>query len=623
MLCDNRYLVNMNTLHIRSSVIFLILFAQSYLRNDTWAQEAYLINTHQLSSSGDALGLMVTERSAGIKHLDFNLGIFIDSAAESLSFTGNDGPFAVLDQTTSGQVIFALGLWDRLNLSISQFVHISQYDFDGPQGVPLQSEDGLGLSSLSLKGIIFDSQLNTFGLALAVRALQSLASPLNFLADSKGLTLEPSLIIDANWTYFSLAVNLAYLLRPERELNLSFIENETSYPVNDPIFMGSELAYRSGIALKYIPKFLHHSFELLGAIPVGLNPALSSNRAMRLELISGLKLLFNQGSYLTIGAGRGLVDSYSNPKWRAFMGIMFHPKPKDNDGDGIYDAQDQCPSEAEDIDQFEDQDGCPDLDNDYDGLNDLFDQCPNQAEDKNDFEDDDGCPDAKRDLDGDGIYDPSDRCPQQAEDRDNFADQDGCPDEDNDLDQIPDNKDRCPNQAEDYDGVKDQDGCPDPDNDGDGIPDYKDRCPLTPEDLDGDADDDGCPEQGSKAITDVGAKLKIKGTVYFDLGKAVIKSESYQLLLAIALFVNERPFLTKIEVQGHTDRQGSRAYNIKLSQQRALAVKNFLVREGSVDAQRLQSKGYGFDQPLVEGQNKIAQAKNRRVEFVVIERDDR
>ena len=71
------------------------------------------------------LGLVVTERSAAIKHLDFNLGIFIDSAAESLSFTGNDGPFAVLDQTTSGQVVFALGLWDRLNLSISQFYYLS------------------------------------------------------------------------------------------------------------------------------------------------------------------------------------------------------------------------------------------------------------------------------------------------------------------------------------------------------------------------------------------------------------------------------------------------------------------------------------------------------------------
>ncbi len=593
------------------------------VQSQAWAQNSYLLNTHRSSSSGDALGFIMTERSRALTHLNVNLGIFIDSASEPLSFTGQTESFPVLEQITSGQLIIALGLWDRVNLSFSQFVHISQYDFDGPQGLPLQSEDGLGQSSLSLKGIIFDSQKQSFGLAVAIKAMQSFAAPLNFLADSTGLVLEPSLILDANWTYVSLATNIAYLLKPERSIALSFTDDETSYEISNPINVGPEIAYKSGISLKYVPKFFHQSIEVIGSVPLDINTVQTPSRATRLELISGFKFLFNQGSYLSLGLGRGLLDSYTNPKWRIFMGIMFHPKPSDTDGDGINDKQDLCPSEAEDIDRFEDSDGCPELDNDLDGLSDLFDQCPNQAEDKNGFEDSDGCPDAKRDLDKDGIYDPVDRCPQQPEDKDGFVDQDGCPDLDNDRDRILDQQDQCPNQAEDYDGVQDQDGCPDLDNDGDGVPDSKDRCPMTPEDQDGDADDDGCPEQASEAIADEGAKLKIKGTVYFDSGKAIIKPESYELLLAIALFINERPFLTKIEIQGHTDKQGRRAYNIKLSQQRADAVKRFLVKEGSVESQRLQSKGYGFDQPLVEGQSKIAQAKNRRVEFVVIERDDR
>ena len=92
----------MNTLQIRISLFFLLLSTQLYLPNSTWAQDPYLVNTHQLSSSGDALGLVVTERSAAIRHLDFNIGIFIDSAAEPLSFTGNNGQFSVLDQTASG-----------------------------------------------------------------------------------------------------------------------------------------------------------------------------------------------------------------------------------------------------------------------------------------------------------------------------------------------------------------------------------------------------------------------------------------------------------------------------------------------------------------------------------------
>ncbi|HEY0193305.1 MAG TPA: DUF4398 domain-containing protein, partial [Kofleriaceae bacterium] len=75
--------------------------------------------------------------------------------------------------------------------------------------------------------------------------------------------------------------------------------------------------------------------------------------------------------------------------------------PGDRDGDGILDNVDKCPSDPEDKDGFEDEDGCPDLDNDKDGIPDKADKCPNEPEDKDGFEDEDGCPDD--DNDGDGI----------------------------------------------------------------------------------------------------------------------------------------------------------------------------------------------------------------------------
>jgi OOP family OmpA-OmpF porin len=65
----------------------------------------------------------------------------------------------------------------------------------------------------------------------------------------------------------------------------------------------------------------------------------------------------------------------------------------DRDGDGIPDAQDACPDRPEDIDGFEDGDGCPDIDNDLDRVLDIADKCPNVPETYNGFEDDDGCPD--------------------------------------------------------------------------------------------------------------------------------------------------------------------------------------------------------------------------------------
>lgn len=135
------------------------------------------------------------------------------------------------------------------------------------------------------------------------------------------------------------------------------------------------------------------------------------------------------------------------------------PDP-DNDGDGILDAVDGAPDEPEDFDGWQDEDGIPDPDNDGDGILDRWDLCPNVPEDMNGHRDDDGCPEVFLDRDGDGIADSLDGCPDEAEDLDGFEDQDGCPELDNDLDGIVDSRDGCPDQAEDYDGVEDEDGCP-------------------------------------------------------------------------------------------------------------------------------------------------------------------
>jgi OOP family OmpA-OmpF porin len=99
----------------------------------------------------------------------------------------------------------------------------------------------------------------------------------------------------------------------------------------------------------------------------------------------------------------------------------------DPDKDGIKGASDQCPSEAEDKDEFEDENGCPDPDNDADGLPDASDTCPKEAEDKDNFKDEDGCPDP--DNDEDGVPDAADKCVDQPETKNGFEDEDGCPDE--------------------------------------------------------------------------------------------------------------------------------------------------------------------------------------------------
>jgi outer membrane protein OmpA-like peptidoglycan-associated protein len=100
------------------------------------------------------------------------------------------------------------------------------------------------------------------------------------------------------------------------------------------------------------------------------------------------------------------------------------PKPDplaDQDGDGIPDVRDRCPTEPEDKDAFEDEDGCPDPDNDKDGILDPKDKCPNEPEDQDGFEDQDGCPDP--DNDQDGVLDVADKCPNEA----GVPEEGGCP----------------------------------------------------------------------------------------------------------------------------------------------------------------------------------------------------
>jgi hypothetical protein len=252
--------------------------------------------------------------------------------------------------------------------------------------------------------------------------------------------------------------------------------------------VGSELRY--GVAGAYrVSPLIQVVLDTFGSTAF---TSRSGTNAWEVDLASRLTLL-NSPFVFTAGLGTGLLQGVGVPKLRAFLGAIYVIEPHDRDGDGIPDNLDQCPTEPEDIDGFEDGDGCPDKDNDGDTIADGMDKCPNEAEDFDSFQDTDGCPDP--DNDGDGILDERDQCPDKPETMNGYKDQDGCPDEpDRDNDGVPDSKDKCPDQAEDTDGFQDEDGCPDPDNDNDGIPDNQDECLDEAETYNGYQDEDGCPD---------------------------------------------------------------------------------------------------------------------------------
>ncbi len=214
-----------------------------------------------------------------------------------------------------------------------------------------------------------------------------------------------------------------------------------------------------------------------------------------LELDGGVQVTpYASPLAISAGAGVGLIEGVGVPAVRGFLGVIYVDERRDRDNDGVDDVRDQCPTEPEDRDGYEDHDGCPELDNDGDTIQDSADRCPNDPEDPDGFEDTDGCPDL--DNDKDGIPDDQDACPNEPETKNGFKDEDGCPDElDTDNDGVPDERDQCPNEPEDTDGFDDLDGCPDPDNDNDGIPDVQDECIDEPETFNGFQDEDGCPDE--------------------------------------------------------------------------------------------------------------------------------
>ena len=235
------------------------------------------------------------------------------------------------------------------------------------------------------------------------------------------------------------------------------------------------------------------------------------------------------------------------------------PVITDRDGDGVADADDKCPDVA----------GTAALQ---------------------------GCPD----RDGDGIADADDKCPDQA----GIAKYQGCPIPDTDRDGINDEEDKCPTVA----GVAKYAGCPVPDTDNDGVNDEEDKCPTRP----GPASNQGCPEIAKEVVEKVNYAAR---NVFFATGSYKLLSKSYSALNSVVALMKADETLM-IDIDGHTDAQGSDESNQTLSENRAAAVKDYFVSKGIAE-NRLKATGYGETKPVADNNTAAGRAKNRRTEMVV------
>jgi outer membrane protein OmpA-like peptidoglycan-associated protein len=235
------------------------------------------------------------------------------------------------------------------------------------------------------------------------------------------------------------------------------------------------------------------------------------------------------------------------------------PPPVDTDNDGIIDSLDKCPT----VPGLQKYQGCPVPDTDKDGINDEDDKCVSVP---------------------------------------GLARYQGCPIPDTDKDGINDEEDKCPTQA----GPASNQGCPFVDSDGDGIADPDDKCPN----LFGTPENQGCPAIKEEVIKKINYAAN---NIYFATGKYILLSRSFKGLDEVVKVMNDDAQL-QMSIEGHTDNVGSDAANQKLSENRAAAVKAYLVKKG-VSTSRINSQGFGETQPVADNKTPAGRQKNRRVEL--------
>ena len=339
-----------------------------------------------------------------------------------------------------------------------------------------------------------------------------------------------------------------------------------------------------GISSGALGKDLDPSFNVGGGVKFYINRLL----ALRLDIVDNVATAFG------VGNGRSNnVEVLLGLSLR--LGKQKDPAPRraliDTDLDTLYDPGQQGVAAA-------DEDACP--------------QQPGPRENK-------GCP--WLDSDGDTLYDPGqggvpaaevDACPQQPGPRETQ----GCPLVDTDLDTLYDpgqpvpaaEIDACPKEP----GPRELQGCPDRDKDT--IQDRFDKCPDQPEVFNQIDDKDGCPDEVPKAVAKISGVLE---GIYFDVDKDTIKPRSKVTLDRAVKVLKEFP-TTHWKIGGHTDSDGAREHNIDLSNRRAASVKQYLIDHG-IDGARLDSQGFGPDEPIDSNKTKKGKARNRRIEFKLMD----
>jgi OmpA-OmpF porin, OOP family len=532
--------------------------------------EGFALQTHDPTYAGDRF--FVVPDASMAKTFGF---------AAKLTLNYGSLPLRVLDAQTHTVVPRGTLVRDQLYLhlgaAISLFSRV-RIGFDLPfaayqsgeqldTSVPAVQSAHLGDLRLGVRVNFFGSTTDPVALGLQGDLLLPTGSRASFTSDEKVRGQIRLVASGLGGHFFAWSVALGSTLRSHQ--NLGLLET------------GSALAYSAAAALVLFDGRFQVGPEVYGSTVyvTGASP---------IEGLLGLRVRIG-GLMLGAGVGTGLTREPGAPSLRTVINLAWEPAPEppapaaDADGDGIPDEHDGCPKAAGPKDADPKKNGCPPPppDTDGDGIADALDACVDVAGVASEEPSKNGCPPPPPDGDGDGVADATDACPNTA-------------------------------------GVADADpkknGCPPPaDRDGDRVADAEDACPDTAGVADADPKKNGCAPVAE--LRD--ASIAIAQQIQFESGKAAIMPESEEVLKAVSSILAEHPEVKAVHIEGHTDNRGLPAWNQVLSRQRAEAVRDWLIKKGGIDSQRLSAAGFGMDRPLAPNLTDQGRRQNRRVEFNV------
>jgi OOP family OmpA-OmpF porin len=282
-----------------------------------------------------------------------------------------------------GDLTLDLGLGARAAVGVDLPAFLYQEGLGGLPPALLSATrvptSGLGDLAITGKGAILTNEAGGFGLAALGAVTLPTGNRLSFMSEGSA-TVTARLLADYSLVLASLQASLGYTLRTEHH----------TWPTGGVVF-GDEIPWTFGFILH--PGIFHvldngdrQSWEvaLHGSLPAGPvgpfgtgDPGSAALSPVLLAFSDRVALGHFRDAYVLVGGDVGLTGAVGVPTIRALLSFGWAPRSHDKDNDGVPDDVDQCPEIPEDIDGFEDSDGCPDIDNDEDGILDKDDACPN------------------------------------------------------------------------------------------------------------------------------------------------------------------------------------------------------------------------------------------------------